>query len=380
MGPLRFRFCFRAALVVWTASLTLLRPQAACAHADEQGESPDSVRYRLPPMVVTAGRLPVPLDRVPSDLAVIGRERLDREQAHFLADELRVLPAVDVQRSGSPGKLTDVRLRGADPRHTLVLFDGIPLNGPWAGTFDFADLPGAGWGQVEVMGGPASSLYGSGAVGGVIQFLSPTTAAGIRLRAGAEYGERSTLRQSVEWNAARGEGLYGGYASRLASEGTGPRDAYRGLAGRIHALVPIAGSAVRLSGLFTRGFKEVPYDYRFDSGDFTTHQVLDPNADETDRVLAGRAAYLHALGKRISLEGELSAMAGRIEYRNRPDSAGGDFVGAELDNARGIAALRARVAVGRIAGLLGGEYRTERVTRDDDSQYGGVPSGFTVHP
>ncbi len=370
MGPLCRLVRFAALSLL--AGLTVTSPQARA-----EPEAPDSIdvpRYRLQPVVVTAERIPVPLDRVPSDVTVIGRARLARNQAPFLADELREVPAVDVQRSGSPGKLTDVRLRGADPRHTLVLFDGIPLNGPWAGTFDFADLPGAGWGQVEVMGGPASSLYGSGAVGGVIQFLSPTAVDDTRLRAGAEYGERRTARQSLEWNGARGAGVAGAYASRLTSEGIGPRDAYSGLAARVHGIVPIGDDRLRLSGLFTRGTKEVPFDYRFDATDFTTHQVLDPNSEERDRVAAGRVAYTRPIGRRLTVESELSAFLGAIRYQNRPDTAGGDFVDADLDNQRAIAALRARVAAGPVGALIGAEYRAENVTRDDDSQYGGFPS------
>ena len=371
MGPLRRRF---SCLFVVSSILGSLSVPSARAQAPV--DSSETPRYLLPPIVVTAERAPVPLDRVPAEVTVIGRDRLERDQAPFVADELRLIPALDVRRSGSPGKLTDVRLRGADPRHTLVLFDGIPLNGPWAGTFDFADLPGAGLGQVEVMGGPASSLYGSGAVGGVIQFLSPTQASGSgpRLRAGAEYGEAATLRQSMEWSAAPAGKEIGAYASRMTSDGDGPRDAYRGLSARVNASVPLGGDRLRVSGLATRGVKEVPFDYRFDSGDFLTHEVLDPNTQETDRVLAGRVAYTRALARRVSLEGEVSAFGGRIAYENRPDTTGGDFVDTHLDNARGIASLRARVGGANAELLLGADYREERVTRADDSRYGGFPS------
>jgi vitamin B12 transporter len=382
MGSLRLRRALRSLLLA--AALTLA-PTLARAQVSDSAAVAPAPRYRVPPVVVTAERNPTALDRVPSDVTVFGRERLDRDQAAFLADVLREAPAVDVQRSGSFGKLTDLRLRGADPRHTLVLFDGIPLNGPWAGTFDFADLPGSGWGQVEVMGGPASSLYGSGAVGGVIQFLSPSVldGRGARLRAGAEYGERATTRQSLEWNAGGSSAVYGGYASRLTSEGSGPRDDYQGVAGRVHATVAHGphgsdgadgAGRLTLSGLFTRGVKELPFDYRFDPGDFTTHQVRDPNGEETDRVAAGRIGYSRPLGRRLSLEAELSGLAGRIEYQNRADTTGGDFVDIELDNARGIGSLRARAVAGPIALLLGAEYRAEGVQRADDSQFGGFAS------
>ncbi|HYJ34102.1 MAG TPA: TonB-dependent receptor [Candidatus Binatia bacterium] len=344
---------------------------AVTAAATPSSEMP---RYLLPPIVVTAERAPVRLDRTPSDVTVVARERLDRDQALFAADPLRAVPAVDVQRSGSTGKLTDVRLRGADPRHTLVLFDGIPLNGPWAGTFDFADLPGAGWGQIEVMGGPASSLYGTGAVGGVIQFLSPWDPGPTRLRAGAEVGDRATLRQSAEWRAAPERWTAGAYASRVTSDGDGPRDEYDGLATRVHAAAPVGPWRLAFSGLATRGVKQVPYDYRFDLSDFLTHEVLDPNTEERDRVITGRVSAARELGRLVSLEGEVSGFGGRIDYENRPDTTGGDYVDTRLDNAREIAGVRARIGTASRSLLAGAEYREESVTRDDDSRYGGFGS------
>ena len=96
-------------------------------------------RYRLDPVVVTGERLPLRLGRVPLDVTVIGRGRMDTQRQFLLADAIREVPAISAQRSGNLGKLTNLYLRGADPRHTLVLFDGIPLNGPWLGSFDFAD-------------------------------------------------------------------------------------------------------------------------------------------------------------------------------------------------------------------------------------------------
>jgi vitamin B12 transporter len=389
MGPLRRRSLPVAivALLFLTAA-PFARAETDAPPDSAAGDAADAPRYHLPPTVVTAERVPLSLDLVPSELTVIGRERIDRMQSPFLADELRGVASVDVQRSGSFGKLTDVRLRGADPRHTLVLFDGIPLNGPWAGTFDFADMPGAGWGQVEIMGGPASSLYGSGAVGGVIQFLSPGAPApppassnnpyARSLRAGVELGELSTTRQTLEWNGGAGDKSYGAFGSRLSSDGQGPRDAYEGFAGRAHAVIPAGRDRLRVSGLFTHGEKEVPFDYRFDTTDFTTHQVIDPNTDETDRIAAGRASYTHAFGSHTGLEAEISAFQGRIDYQNRPDTTGGDFVNTLLDNARGIGALRARLASENAGLLLGAEYRAEGVDRDDDSQFGGFPSVTNV--
>ena len=339
-------------------------------------ESPDP-RYRLDPVVVTAERSPLALGRVPSDVTVLDGAKLDREKPLFVADALREIPGIDVQRAGRLGKLTDVRLRGADPRHTLVLFDGIPLNGPWVGSFDFADLGAGGLRQVEVMGGPASALYGSGAAGGVIQFLSGTAPGTGAVRAFAEAGGESTLREGATL-ASRGErrsGLLS--ATHITSEGSGTRDAYRGWNGVLRGESGLgAATRLRLSGLLTDGVKELPYDYVFDSSDLLTHQVTDPNYEERDRIGAGSLLLTHTIGSALILEGEATGLSGRIENDNAPNAAGGDFQETNLENSRWTGGLRARVSRGDAFGFVAGaEYRDEQVTRDDDAQYGGFATG-----
>ncbi len=362
---------FAAAAVLPAAAL------AAPAPADSASrDSSETPRYRLEPVVVTAERLPVPLGRVPSDVTVLTRARLDADCPDLLADEFRQVPGLDVQRAGSIGKITDVRLRGADPRHTLVLFDGIPLNGPWVGSFDFADLGGFGPARVEVVGGPASSLYGSGAVGGVIQILSDDGSAAPRLGGFAEVGAERTLRQGVEW-AGGAAGFSGGIAAaHLASDGLTARDRYDGTSALLHIDRAIGSGSLRVSALGTSAVKQLPYDFVFDGSDSQFHEIADPNNAEIDRLLAGRAAYSRPVAPALRLEGEVSGLAGRIENTNGPNGdADTDHVRTALDNTRGIASLRARVGTGPGAeAVLGAEYRSEHVDRADDSEYGGFPS------
>jgi vitamin B12 transporter len=384
MGPLAslFRRFILVSLLVSASSLA----QAALeepspppqAPAPAPPNAPEHPRYRLEPIVITADRMPIPLDRIPADVTVIAPERLESRRPLMIADALRWVPGIDVERSGSVGKLTDVRLRGADPRHTLVLFDGIPLNGPWLGIFDFADFMGSGRNQIEVFGGPASSLYGSGAVGGVIQILSAPDAQTSR-SVFAEYGEHRTLRQGVNWQSSQGETRAGLSLSRLTSDGQGPRDAYTGLNGQLRLDVPVGADRLKVSALATQGEKELPYDFLFDAADTTLSpfgslkQIRDPNSFEKDRVIAGSATYERGLGARAALEAEVSGFAGQIEYRNPPNgSSTTDYQRAQLDNTRGIASLRARVHSGEWAlGILGAEYRAESVNRLDDSNSGG---------
>lgn len=373
-------------LLALPSTATRARGEEPPPASAEKSAAIESPRYRLEPIVVTPNRLPLALDRIPSDVTVITQARLERERPFLLADALRWVPGIEVQRSGALGKLTDVRLRGADPRHTLVLFDGIPLNGPWLGSFDFADLMGAGVGQVEIFGGPASSLYGSGASGGVVQILSAAGAGEGKASFFAEYGEEKTLRQGFLWRGSAGAGAASVALTRLEAGGRGPRDGYTGVNGQLHVEIPVGRERVRVTALATQGEKELPYDFFFDAADPTLSpfgsykEIRDPNNHEKDRVIAGSAAYTRALSAHASLEAELSGFAGMIQNQNPPNAPSTtDYQRTNLDNGRGLAALRARVTpTPSLQTVLGGEYRSEGVTRLDDSNYGGFGSVTSV--
>jgi len=378
MGPLAASFR-RSTISVFALLLASLPLRVLAEDPADQPPAPEHPRYTLEPVVVTPDRFPIRLDRVPADVTVISPERLARLRPLLLADALREAPGVDVQRSGSTGKLTDVRLRGADPRHTLVLYDGIPLNGPWLGSFDFADFMGARENQVEIFGGPASSLYGSGAVGGVIQIRSAPEGETPKRSLFAEYGEHATLRQGLTWDAPLGASHAGVALTRLTSHGNGPRDAYTGLNGQLRLGIPIGNERLRVSAVATQGTKELPFDFLFDPSDTSLgpfgslREVRDPNNEEKDRVLAGSVAYERPVGARFGLEAEVSGFAGQIENQNPPNPPSTtDYQRTHLDNSRGIASIRGRAEVAPwAAALVGAELRSESVDRLDDSNSGG---------
>ena len=85
---------------------------------------------------------------------------------------LRQVPGVQVTQSGSPGSVTDVSIRGATPSQTLVLVDGVEVNAGATGSFDLANLTTDNLDRVEVLRGAGGSLYGSQAIGGVVNVLS----------------------------------------------------------------------------------------------------------------------------------------------------------------------------------------------------------------
>jgi vitamin B12 transporter len=148
----------------------------------------------LPETVVSASREPLPAARVGSAASVITRGDLEIRQAPTAVDVLREIPGIAVSRTGSFGGQVDVRIRGAESNHTLVLIDGIKVNDPSLGQFfDFSQLLAGDIERIEVLRGPQSSIYGSEAIGGVINIVTRGGARGIEGSGFIEGGSFGTL-------------------------------------------------------------------------------------------------------------------------------------------------------------------------------------------
>ncbi len=139
--------------------------------------------------VVSASRVPVSSQEIGSAVTVISAEQLQRSQVRQVSDVLRDVPGLAVNRTGPLGGLTQIRLRGAEGNHTLVVMDGIELNNPASSSeYNFADLLDSGIDRIEVLRGPQSALYGSDAIGGVVNIITRRPDAGVNLRMQGELG------------------------------------------------------------------------------------------------------------------------------------------------------------------------------------------------
>ncbi|MEE4538117.1 MAG: TonB-dependent receptor [Erythrobacter sp.] len=145
-------------------------------------------------IVVTANRVQRTLSQVGESVTIIDEEEIVNRQASDALDLLRTVPGVTFNRNGGIGTSAGVSIRGADSDQTAVLVDGIKLNDPASigGGFNFGPLLVGNIARVEVVRGAQSVLYGSQAIGGVVNLITrePTEELGIFAR--AEYGERDT--------------------------------------------------------------------------------------------------------------------------------------------------------------------------------------------
>lgn len=165
----RSRRLLRAGLAL---PLITLSPLAITnlAAAEETGTAEAT---RLAPLSVSAARSPVPVETVGSAVTVITAEQIEALQIRQVDDVLRLVPGLAVSRTGSVGGTSQIRIRGSEANQTLVRIDGIEVSDPSGGSeFDFGHLLAYEIERIEVLRGPQSALYGSDAVGGVIDITT----------------------------------------------------------------------------------------------------------------------------------------------------------------------------------------------------------------
>ena len=203
----RFAACFTLALVAVPV------PTLA------QGTAPPNPE-RLDPVAVTATRGFQPVTDLLADVTVIGREEIARAGTEGLAELLQRQPGVEIVQNGGPGSVSGVLLRGANRGQTLVLIDGVRIASSTAGATSLEAIPLDQIERIEILRGPASSLYGADAIGGVVQVFTRRGTQDFSANASAGYGTYATstvtgglsgsagpLRLSVQAGATRSAGF-----------------------------------------------------------------------------------------------------------------------------------------------------------------------------
>lgn len=136
-------------------------------------------------LVVSANRFPQPVSSVLAPISVVTRHDIDRWQAKSVADVMRRLPGVDISQNGGLGQKNSLFIRGTNSSHVLILIDGIRLNQAGvSGSSDLSQIPISLVQKIEYIRGPRSALYGSDAIGGVVNIITTRKKSGTILSAG----------------------------------------------------------------------------------------------------------------------------------------------------------------------------------------------------
>lgn len=314
------------------AALIALSPGAAWAE-DATGTD----------IVVTANGIEQPRDQVGQAITVIDKDQLDSSQTLAISDLLRTVPSVRVARNGSIGGVTSVFIRGGESSQTLVLIDGVRINDPSSpnAAFDFGSLLTGNIDRVEILRGPNSVIWGSQAIGGVVNVRTEEPTEDLSANAGAEYGYHNTadVRANVSGTSGKLSGSLG--ASYFRTDGISAlaagteRDGYRNFAanGKLKVAFNDAVS-LDLRGYYNKG--RVQFDDPFgatpdtfpetENSQFVGYAGL--NANFANGRFRNRVAYtrtdLHRVGTEPNVPfsfnvNELKGKIDRFEYQGAFD-------------------------------------------------------------
>lgn len=220
------------AIVLLSSSLPVLAeddPGSPAENVQEETESSpqkNPIAKRLDTVVVTATRTEKELRNTGSSITVIDAEEIADRQLFTVGDLLRDVPGVDVVQTGGIGTTTTVSIRGASSGQTLVLIDGIEMNDPSTpgNLFDFADLMTDDIERIEILRGPQSTLYGSNAIGGVINIITKKGKGKPKYSLSAEGGSYGTYKILGSVNGATDLINYNFSGSRLETQGFSAAD------------------------------------------------------------------------------------------------------------------------------------------------------------
>jgi vitamin B12 transporter len=331
---------------------------------------------RLDAVVVTATRLPLPRAAVASAVTVVTGDALRARGVTNLVEALRDVPGAGVVQGGSFGMPASLFLRGGESDYVKVLVDGVAVNDP-GGAFDFAHLTTDDVERIEVVRGPASVLYGSDAVAGVVQVFTRPGRGAPRWHVDGGGGTYGSTRLEAEVAGGSARAGFSVAASRFASDGSYAfNSAYR---------------RDEVSGLL-RGSLGSRTDARLTIriDDHATHfptdgagRVVDHNQFTTGRQTTVGFEGRHLLGPRLELRLQLGSNAAKAGYDDRPDSPA-DTLGFYADVSAGRTVRRsadlraiAYLATGTtltVGGAL--ERQSGRSVDSSASQYG--PSADTL--
>ena len=270
----------------------------------------------LKPIVITATRTAVPSALVPAATTVLRGADLEARGVRTVAEALELVPGAHIVETGSYGGQTSLFLRGGENDYVKVLVDGVPMNQPGGG-LDLAHLTTDNVDRIEVVRGPASVLYGSDAVTGVVQIFTRAGSGRVRLGADALAGTYGSTQFGADVAGGTSAVSYSMRLSRFGSDGLYPlNNQYRNgvLSGRLR-VKPDARTEANLSYRYGDDLYHFPTDGQGAPTDSNQHsQNRGPLASLTVRRTVGN----------VEVGAEATFRETRQLFTDDPDSPGQD--------------------------------------------------------
>ena len=178
-------------------------------------------------IMVTATRTETPVSQLPDSVSIISREQIDQQKATTIFEALRSVPGLNIRKSGSIGRQSEMTIRGSSTSQVLVMIDGVQVNSATTGTFNFANLTTDNIERIEVVRGAQSTLYGSDAMGGLINIVTRKGKGKPKFSIRSEFGTlERTFNESINSSGSLGKFNYSVDVARVDSDGRGSDDDY----------------------------------------------------------------------------------------------------------------------------------------------------------
>ncbi len=341
---------------------SLVLPLSALAQAPLAGPMPVAAD-----VVVTAEAVPQETSALGVAVTVVDRAAIERSHAATVAELLRSVPGVDVAQSGGPGGVTSLFLRGANSNSALVLVDGVKVNSPYFGGIDLSSLSTANVERIEIVRGPFSALWGSEALGGVVQVVTRRTgvsdglSGGARLAAGNASAREGGVHASYRDGAV---GLTAGF-QRTTVGGDLPNEFFAGT-GLSAALDVQVAPDVKTGVVVRRETSRTGIP--FSGADATPRRATTADATVVSVPLT------LAFGKGTSLEATGTFAADRPTFSDPDDPWGFTFSETRARRAGGRLVLSHEAGANRLS--VGADL--ERTKVDNEDSYGIQLDGLTA--
>ena len=325
---------------------------------------------RLDEVVVSATRIEESRRLAPASLSVVGGDELRRQGFRFVSDWLRQVPGVMVVPTGSYGGVTSLFLRGGESDYAKVLIDGVPVNLP-GGSVNLANLSTEHVERIEVLRGPASVLYGSDAVTGVVHILTRRGGGSTGLQASAGAGSFGSVDLRLAAGGDAGRLGWSAALSRYASDGFYAfNNDYRSRVGA-GTLVwrPDDATETRLS--VRRGAHRAAFPTDF------AGVLSDSNQFGTDRAWTIGFEASRRLSSSVRLGVAWSGYRGDLGFSDQPDTPG-DTLGFGFQQER-LSAIRRHLVDARLLAQLSPGLRVAtgvEATSESERQHAETRSDF----
>jgi vitamin B12 transporter len=389
---------------LWLAALL----SGACFYSIPSfaAEVPDKAPLSI---VVTPTRTAQTVDATLASVSVVTREQITQRQSRSVEDALRGLPGLDFSVNGGRGRATSIFMRGTESDHVLVLVDGVKIGSPTLGQSPFEHLPIGQIERIEVVRGPRSSLYGSEALGGVIQIftrkgggeLTPsfsitggsqeTGEATIGLSGG---GANSWFNVSASGTDTQGINACNGVLNRAGCFVNEPdKDPYRSVSGNARAGMRFENGA-EVDVHWLRSESDLFFDGGFVNEGETMQQVLGGSVSASPHeiwratLLGGRSwdnsdNFLNGV-KRSRFDGKRNTLSLQNDFALAPRhvlTAGGDFQKDQIssDTVFPVTSRDNYGVFGQYQAGLGQHDATFSLRRDDNEQFGGKTTGNVAY-